>query len=222
MDRKKFITKGLYGLGTIVALPALASSCSERNNVLDSSNDGCELIPRETAGPFPNKTPAELARENIISDRTGVPLLITLTIQDQSADCAPLADVFVDLWHCDAEGNYSQYGGLTDKNFLRGRQTTDANGQVSFISIFPGWYPGRAPHIHLEVLDASEKSIRVSQIAFPKDICDTVYASNGYKGTADTQNNQDGIFVDSLSGNMVDELNGNPTDGYTLLKTVVV
>ena len=231
MDRKKFLKKGLAGLGTIVALPAFASSCSEKegDNSLDFSAGECDLSPRETAGPFPNKTPADLARENIISDRTGVPLLISLTIVDQSNDCGPLAAVFVDVWHCDAQGYYSQYGGsglqptdLTDKDFLRGRQTTDANGQVSFISIFPGWYPGRAPHIHLEVRDASENSIRVSQIAFPKDICDTVYAINGYKGEADTLNTRDGVFNNSLEGNMADKLSGNITDGYTLKKTIIV
>lgn len=110
----------------------------------------------------------------------------------------------------------------TAKHFLRGRQTTDSNGQASFISIFPGWYPGRAPHIHIEILDANENSIRVTQIAFPKDICDTVYSTSGYKGTADTSNASDNVFSNSLSGNMADSLNGNATQGYTLLKTIVV
>jgi protocatechuate 3,4-dioxygenase beta subunit len=168
-------------------------------------------------------------RENIISDRTGVALLITLTIQDQSDGCKPLSGVFVDLWHCDAEGNYSEYGGTqmqstnyTAKHFLRGRQSTNSNGQASFISIFPGWYPGRAPHIHIEILDASGNSIRVTQIAFPKDICDAVYATLGYKGTADTANASDNVFSNSLSGNMADSVSGNISQGYILLKTIVV
>jgi protocatechuate 3,4-dioxygenase beta subunit len=128
----------------------------------------------------------------------------------------------VDVWHCDAGGNYSEYGTLTAQSFLRGRQTTDANGQVSFISIFPGWYPGRAPHIHVEVLDSNDNSIRVSQIAFPKNICDTVYATADYNGTADTSNSGDGVFSNSLDGNMADSVTGNVTDGYTLLKTIIV
>lgn len=230
MDRKKFLKNGLFGLGTIVALPTVITACTKDDESTPNTTTGdCALSPSETAGPFPIKTPSQLVQENIIGNRTGVALLITLTIQDQSDDCNPLSGVLVDLWHCDAEGNYSQYGGTqmqqtdyTNENFLRGRQTTDANGQVSFISVFPGWYRGRAPHIHLEILDSKENSIRVTQIAFPKDICDTVYATTGYNGEADTLNATDNVFSNSIDGNMLDSLTGNTTDGYTLLKTIVV
>lgn len=229
MDRKKFLKKGLVGLGTIVALPTVIPSCSKDDDNNPTTTGDCDLSPSETTGPFPIKTPAQLVLENIVGDRTGVALLITLTIQDQSDDCNPLSGVLVDLWHCDAEGKYSQYGGIqmqqtdyTDEDFLRGRQTTDSNGQVSFISIFPGWYRGRAPHIHVEILDSNVNSLRVTQIAFPKDICDTVYATTGYNGEADTLNARDNVFSDSLDGNMLDSLTGNTTDGYTLLKTIVV
>ena len=241
MKRNEFFKKGLVGLGTIVAIPTIISSCSKDEDILtvddtDGSTNGntngsgdCELSPSETAGPFPIKTPSDLVRENIIGDRTGVALLITLTIQDQSDDCNPLEGVFVDIWHCDAQGDYSEYGGTgmqsanyTSNHFLRGRQTTDANGQASFISIFPGWYNGRAPHIHVEILNSNGNSIRVTQIAFPKDVCDTVYATSGYKGTANTLNANDNVFSDSLDGNMLDSISGNTTDGYTLLKTIVV
>ena len=217
-------------MGAIVALPTVITSCSnDDDDGTDPTSGDCDLSPSETAGPFPIKTPAQLVQENIVGNRTGVALLITLTVQDQSDDCNPLSGVLVDLWHCDAEGNYSQYGGTqmqqtdyTSEDFLRGRQTTDSNGQVSFISIFPGWYMGRAPHIHLEILDSNENSIRVTQIAFPKDICDTVYATAGYNGEADTLNASDNVFSDSLDGNMLDSLTGNTTDGYTLLKTIIV
>ncbi|GLB52456.1 protocatechuate dioxygenase [Neptunitalea chrysea] len=240
MKRKDFLKKGLVGMGTIVALPRVISSCTaEDDTITETSSDttdtesnsdaNCELSPSETAGPFPILSPADLVRANIISDRAGIALLITLTVQDQSDDCNPLAGVYVDIWHCDADGNYSEYGGsqmqstdYTDKHFLRGRQTTDDNGQVSFISIFPGWYSGRAPHIHLEVLDSNENSLRVSQIAFPEDICETVYDTSDYHGSADTENDTDNVFSDSLDGNIADSLTGNTTDGYTLLKTIVV
>lgn len=238
MDRKKFLKRSVAGFGTIVALPTVITACSKSSDeILSTSNDeivtedsgACELSPSETAGPFPIKTPADLARANIISDRSGVALLITLTVTDQSTDCSPLEGVYVDLWHCDASGNYSQYGGTSmqqtnysDKNFLRGRQSTDSNGKVSFISIFPGWYKGRAPHIHIEVLDQEENSIRVTQIAFPKNVCDTVYATSNYNGEADTLNESDNVFSDSLDGNMLDSITGNTSDGYTLLKTIVV
>ncbi|MEL6676671.1 MAG: intradiol ring-cleavage dioxygenase, partial [Bacteroidota bacterium] len=128
----------------------------------------------------------------------------------------------VDLWHCDAAGNYSQYGSQEDKDYLRGRQTTDANGQVSFISIFPGWYPGRAPHIHVEVIDSENKSLLGTQLAFPREVCDVVYATTGYQGTADTQNEGDGFFADGVEENLLDSLVGNVTDGYTMEKVINV
>lgn len=233
MDRKNFLRKGLAGLGTIIALPGALAACNGDqgggNTAKDQNSPDCQLAPRETRGPFPNKTPAELVRENIIADRTGVPLLFTLTIKDQQNNCRPLAGVYVDVWHCDKDGYYSQYGDhrlqredFRNAEFLRGRQLTDANGQVSFISIYPGWYPGRAPHIHVEVLDKDDNSLRVTQIAFPEDVSMTVYGTSGYRGGADISNTSDGIFRDSLTDNMADAVTGNTTDGYTLLKTIVV
>lgn len=226
MDRKDFVRKGLLGLGTIVALPSVIS-CSKDDD--DLTIGDCELSPSETAGPFPIKTPADLVKANIVSDRSGVALLITLTVQDQSNDCQPMEGVYVDIWHCDKDGYYSEYGGtqmqqqdFTSVHFLRGRQMTDVNGQVSFVSIYPGWYSGRAPHIHVEVLDSNENSIRVSQIAFPESTSSTVYATTGYNGAPDTSNSTDNVFSNSLDGNMADSITGNTTDGYTLLKTIVV
>lgn len=117
MNRKEFVRKGLLGVGTIVALPTVISCSKEDKDEFENTTTGdgsgtgdCELSPSETAGPFPIKTPAELARQNIIGNRSGVALLITLTVQDQSDDCNPMEGVYVDLWHCDADGNYSQYG----------------------------------------------------------------------------------------------------------------
>lgn len=244
MERKQFLKQGLVGLGSIVALSKAMMACSSGNDETtdstdstdqtytnDTSSDSCTLSPSETEGPYPIKTPAQLVRENIVGDRSGVALLITLTVRDQSADCAALAGVLVDIWHCDKDGYYSEYNGSgytstkvdnTSVHFLRGRQTTDANGQVNFISIYPGWYQSRAPHIHVEVLSSGGDSIRVTQIAFPKDICDTVYSTSGYHGSADTLNANDNVFSDSLDGNLADSITGNTTDGYTLLKTIVV
>lgn len=221
MDRKKFIKNGVLGLGAIVGIPTIVSSCSK--NEADPTVPGsCLTSPTETAGPFPILTPTQLVRASIIGNRTGVALLMTLTIQDRSNGCTPLADALVDVWQCDREGAYSQYGENQSENFLRGRQTTNSDGQVSFISIFPGWYPGRAPHIHVEVLSSAGSSLLVTQIAFPVDIYTTVYTSTGYNGAPDTSNSADGIFSNSLSGNMADLITGNTTDGYTLLKNIIV
>ena len=234
MDRKKFIRNSILGIASLATATKILESCSKNDNdgnsTDTSSDESCAVSPAETKGPFPIKTPSQLVLENIKSDRIGVALLINLTIENQSKDCSPLEGVLVDVWHCDKDGNYSEYGGTsmqqtdyTTVHFLRGRQTSDANGKVSFISIFPGWYQGRAPHIHVEVLTASGSSLLVTQIAFPETITTEVYSSTNYAahGQADTSNTRDNVFSDSLSDELA-TLTGNLTDGYTLSKTITV
>jgi protocatechuate 3,4-dioxygenase beta subunit len=230
MKRKDFLRKGFIGLSSIVAVPTFLDSCKKKDNEDTMTTNGCIISPTETKGPFPIKTPAQLVQANIVSDRTGVALLVILTIQNKNTGCLPLQGALVDIWHCDKEGNYSEYGGTnmqttdyTNVHFLRGRQTTDANGQVSFISIYPGWYSSRAPHIHLEILSSTGTSLLVTQIAFPEDISKQVYGSSLYAshGQADTANSTDNVFSDSLANNM-GSITGNVNDGFTLTKTIVV
>ena len=234
MDRKKFIRNGILGIASLATASKLLESCSKSDNDdagSNSSTDGsCTVSPSETKGPFPIKTPSQLVLENIKSDRIGVALLINLTIENKNNNCAPLEGVLVDVWHCDKDGNYSEYGGTsmqqtnyTTVHFLRGRQTTNAKGEVSFISIFPGWYQGRAPHVHVEVLTSSGSSLLVTQIAFPENVSGEVYSSANYAahGQADTLNTKDNVFSDSLADELA-TLTGNITDGYTLSKTITV
>lgn len=216
----------MVGISSLLAAGIVVQSCQKEE---DTSVVSCSQSPTETKGPFPIKTPAELVKASIIGDREGLALLINIVVQSRENACAPLEGVYVDVWHCDADGNYSEYGGTnfqttnyTNAHFLRGRQTTDANGTVSFLSIFPGWYSGRAPHIHVEILNAAGSSLLVTQIAFPEDVSEKVYASEQYKGSADTSNKADNVFSDSLEENMADTITGNNTDGYTLSKTIVV
>ncbi len=227
MERKKFIKKGIFGLTTILTGAALAGD-NKQQNVLNG--DDCDVSPRETKGPFGTKTPSQLMQANIKSDRTGIALLVNFIVVDKTNNCKPLAAGYVDVWHCDKDGNYSEYGNhpmqrndFTAAHFLRGRQTTDENGKVSFLSIYPGWYGGRAPHIHIEVFDKSGKSLLVTQVAFPEDVSDKVYSSSLYasRGKADTSNNRDNVFSDSLSEQMA-TVTGNTIDGYTLSSTIVV
>ncbi len=229
MRRKEFLTKTLVGLGGVVALTSIARTGAKNSEEEIRMSKECDVSPRETKGPFPNKTPADYVRDNIIGDRKGVALLVALTILNKNSGCIPFPNALVDIWHCDNHGNYSEYGGfgmqrndMTQEHFLRGRQATDANGQVSFISIFPGYYPGRAPHIHLEILAADEKSLLVTQIAFPEDICDTVYATQNYQGKNYVKNTRDGVFGNSLEHNMADSVTGNNEDGYVLEKSIIV
>lgn len=234
MDRKKFIRSGILGIASLATAAKLLESCSKddnNNTDINASDDGtCTVSPSETKGPFPIKTPSQLVLENIKSDRIGIALLINLTIENKNNNCLPIAGVLVDVWHCDKDGNYSEYGGTTMQqtdytsvHFLRGRQTTDSKGEASFLSIFPGWYQGRAPHIHVEVLTSSGTSLLVTQIAFPENVSSAVYSSTNYAshGQADTSNTKDNVFSDSLTNELA-TLTGNLTDGYTLSKTIIV
>lgn len=243
MERKQFLKT--LGLSTFI-LPLL-SACGKDDDPTNTSSTGgsttgdtttdgstsgtCTTTPSETEGPFPTKDPSTLAMVDIRSDRTGVPFTIKITIKNKNTDCAALEGAVVDIWHCDKDGNYSEYGGTsmqstnyTAYHFLRGRQVTDSSGLAAFTSIFPGWYSSRAPHIHVHIYNASGKSLLVTQIAFPTDVCDTVYttATNYYtKGKQDTSNANDNVFSDSVASEM-SVITGNITDGYVLTHTINV
>jgi protocatechuate 3,4-dioxygenase beta subunit len=224
MERKQF----LKSLGMSSLILPLINACSKDD---DPSSGACTVSPTETAGPFPTKNPSSLEMMDIRSDRTGVAFTVKITIQDKNNNCAALEDAVVDIWHCDKDGNYSEYGGTsmqstdyTAVHFLRGRQTTDSDGLAAFTSIFPGWYSGRAPHIHVHIYNASGTSLLVTQIAFPTDVCNTVYttATQYYtKGTQDTSNASDNVFSNSLAAELA-TVTGNITDGYVLTHTIVV
>jgi protocatechuate 3,4-dioxygenase beta subunit len=167
-----------------------------------TTNGTCSAIPQETAGPYPgdgSNGPNVLSLSGVVRGdirssfaglngvADGIPLTIALTIVSKST-CAPLGGHAVYLWHCDRPGRYSLYtAGVTNQNFLRGVQAADANGQVTFTSIFPGCYAGRWPHIHFEVYPSLSAAttvankIATSQIALPKAASDLVYATAGYE-----------------------------------------
>jgi protocatechuate 3,4-dioxygenase beta subunit len=164
----------------------------------------CSRVPEETQGPYPGDgsngpnvlNASGIVRSDIRSSfaglsgvADGVTLTIELTIVSAST-CAPLAGRAVYLWHCDRPGRYSLYSqGVTNQNYLRGTQEADANGKVSFTSIYPGCYAGRWPHIHFEVYPSLASATSVanraatSQIALPKAASDLVYATEGYESS---------------------------------------
>lgn len=241
MERKEFLKRGFSALSFTAILPLMGCSndsveptsttgTTDETTTSGSSNDSCSSTPSETAGPFPTKTPSSLVLNDIRSDREGTQLTVKITIQNKTNSCAGLADALVDIWHCDAAGNYSEYGGsgmqstnYQSVHFLRGRQTTDANGLVTFTSIYPGWYSGRAPHIHVHVYNSAGKSLLVTQIAFPEDISKIVYAQGAYQshGQADTQNSNDNVFSDGFSLEMA-TVSGSVSAGYVLTHNIVV
>ncbi|WP_394368723.1 dioxygenase family protein [Hymenobacter jeongseonensis] len=219
-------------MGT-ASVPVLLSACGKESETVtpatgtDGATGCCSVAPTETEGPFPTKAPASYVRSDIRDGKAGHVMTAKITIINANNICAALAGALVDIWHCDAEGNYSEYGGggMQSTNyqavhFLRGRQTTDANGQVTFTSIFPGWYSGRATHIHVHVYSASGVSLKVTQIAFPEGTGSAVAAVNGYgKGLSGyTTNARDNVFSDGV-GLELATVTGNTTDGFQLAIT---
>ena len=160
----------------------------------------CVLLPAMTAGPFP--TIEQLDRRDITEGYPGRPLRLGLRVVDEA--CAPIPDVAVEVWHADASGDYSAYGdGGTGKDegagttFLRGAQTAGANGIVEFATIYPGWYAGRAVHIHVRVHDGSQL-VLTSQLFFPDARNLEVLATGAYAefGPPDTTNDTDAFGGD--------------------------
>jgi protocatechuate 3,4-dioxygenase beta subunit len=198
-------------------------------------------IPQETAGPFPgdgSNGPNVLAASGVVrqditasfgsgsAKAEGVPLTFTLTLLDNANGCVPLAGAAVYAWHCDREGRYSLYdSGLSNENYLRGVQEADANGQVTFNSIFPGAYSGRWPHIHFEVFEsmsnatAAGQVLAVSQIALTKAACDDVYATPGYEASVAnmkrTSLQNDNVFRDDGAIYQLATMTGSAATGYT-------
>ena len=198
-----------FGCGGSPTSPDTSSSTTTTG----STNATCAVTPTETAGPYPSLT--DLFRSDIRDGKTGTLLTLTVTVVNVNAACAVVANANVEIWHCDSTGNYSEYGTQSAQTYLRGIQTTSSNGEVRFITIYPGWYQGRATHIHLEVT-INGVSRKVTQIAFPESVNNTVHRSGVYasRGANPISNLSDGIFADSLSSEIVTP-SGDATNGYT-------
>ena len=165
----------------------------------------CVLVPEETEGPYPLDLSGseEFFRSDITEGKEGIPLTMNLVLVDVNNGCNPVSGARVDVWHCDAAGVYSGYSqpgtDTTGETFCRGIQLSDANGQVTFQTIYPGWYQGRVTHIHFQVFLESGLAA-TSQIAFPEDITRTVYEVEPYaakgQNASVASNAADGIFAD--------------------------
>ena len=167
MKRKDFLrSAGILGAASVLPVSKVVT-----NTFVPSSDCGgaCVLIPSETEGPFPLDLSANnfYFRKDIRETQSGVELRVKLKIIG-SANCLPMSNVRVNIWHCTKEGLYSGYDnnqnrGQAGLTYLRGYQITDANGEVEFVTIFPGWYTGRIAHIHFKVTVSTSYSA-VSQL----------------------------------------------------------
>ena len=198
-------------------------------------------LPEETAGPYPGDgsngtnvlTESGIVRSDITSSfgasttkATGVPLAITMTINEFDNDKKPLAGGAVYIWHCDQAGQYSLYSqAVVNENYLRGVQEADASGKVRFTTIFPACYSGRWPHIHFEVYPSLAKAtssankIATSQLALTEEVSKAVYATAGYEQSVRNLSRlsieSDNVFGDGYDLQLP-TITGNPSSGYSL------
>ena len=208
---------------------------------MQSSDTANGELPEETGGPYPGDgsnganvlNQSGIVRSDITTSfgssttkAEGVPLDITMTINDYANSKAPLAGGAVYVWHCDREGRYSLYShGVCGENYLRGVQETDGRGQVRFTTVFPASYSGRWPHIHFEVYPSlakatnSENKIATSQMALPEATCQAVYATSGYEQSLSNMSrvslDSDNVFSDGYDLQMP-TVTGDPSSGYQL------
>jgi hypothetical protein len=154
----------------------------------------CVLTPELTEGPY--YVAGEKLRRDVTEGKAGTALLLKLTVVNAST-CKPVKNASVEIWHCDAGGVYS--GAVANNpgtNFLRGVQKTNATGVATFKTIYPGWYQGRAVHIHVKVHVAGTV-VHTGQLFFPASVTNVVYERAPYRAhgtTPDTLNPDDSIF----------------------------
>jgi protocatechuate 3,4-dioxygenase beta subunit len=208
----------------------------------------CLVPPEETGGPFPADgsndngegeeanvlDDAEVVRSNITASldgsgvQPGVPMTLNISVMDASTGCVPMPGAAVYVWHANRDGEYSVYNvgmnpGHSGDSYLRGVQIADTNGQLSFTTILPGRYSGRASHIHFAVFSDGTFANRLltSQMAFDDDQADALYAAaEGYsRSVGGNHNDQDNIFSDGVDEQML-TLTGDASTG--VIGTIVV
>lgn len=219
--RTKFISRRevLKILGAVGAIGIVG--CGEESGSDTVTGSTCVLTPTLTEGPY--FVDERLNRSNIIGGQPGLPLNLAVKIYNASSSaCSAISSVQVDIWHTNGIGAYSGVPGLGTggQTFLRGYQVTDSNGNVSFATIYPGWYSGRATHIHLKarIFNAAGNATleATTQIFFDDATSDSVYSSNApynSRGARDTRNSQDGIYGSRTS--LLVPLTGSNNVGYS-------
>lgn len=159
----------------------------------------CNFTPAQTEGPY--YLDLDLIRQDISEGKPGIPVYVVLLVV-KASDCSPLPNAAVDLWQTDGLGSYSGIPalGTGGQTFCRGTQISDAGGLVIFKTIYPGWYHGRTAHLHFKVHPTATTEF-TSQLYYPQFVTDHIYATYPpytQKGPANTKNNQDMFFTQSL------------------------
>ena len=197
LTRRRLLGLAALGVGG-AAWPVEDAAAGPR--AVSSGAVTCVLAPELTEGPY--YVPNETVRRDITEGKPGTPLRLHLTVVGTSS-CKPLRSAAVDIWHADASGVYSGVAGNSG-TFLRGVQKTDRNGLAVFDTIYPGWYQGRAVHIHVKV-HVGGNVVHTGQLFFPDALSDRVYKGAPYRtrGNPDTTNAEDAIYRDGGSRSLL-------------------
>ncbi|GKV96939.1 intradiol ring-cleavage dioxygenase [Pectobacterium aroidearum] len=232
---------GTVGLLSLANIPFYTRA----NDVADKTKNvgikTCPLTTEQIVGPY--FVDYKILRRDITESQPGIPLLLKIKVID-GVSCEPVDNILVDIWHCNARGKYSGWSFIspdkeatTDEvgtvnrtdstSFFRGIQPTDQNGVVRFTTIFPGFYAGRATHIHVAIRRPSKNPLEkehfafVGQLYFPEDLCRVVYNNEPYSPRDITRvtNTEDEYFTKMngaqslLTVNKINE--GDFNDGFT-------
>lgn len=197
---------------TPTASTSVTTAVSAASTMAATAVPACVVRPATTAGPY--FVDKRIERSDIRSDpgtglvKEGALLALTFhVLQISNGGCTPLAGALVDIWHCDAQGVYSDVSDpgfdTSGQHFLRGYQVTDANGVAGFTTIYPGWYPGRTVHIHFKIRtdpDSAQGYDFTSQLFFDDALTDQVFTQAPYasRGQRNALNSRDGIYRDML------------------------
>jgi len=177
------------GVGALTGIRRLCELTTATPEALAASS--CVFQREVTEGPY--DLDLDLVRRNITGDRKGTPLTLRFVVVDAST-CKPIPGAKVEVWHADASGTYSGVAGASGTS-LRGVQVADSAGRVRFESIFPSWYRGRSPHIHMKVFVGGDE-VHTGQVFVRQAVQRTVYRQGVYasRGLADTTNASDNIY----------------------------
>jgi protocatechuate 3,4-dioxygenase beta subunit len=204
ITRRRALVLGVLGLGSLAAACTRRMSGTGSSSATTPGTGGSTpsrvLTPEVTQGPY--YLPLDLVRSDITEGKEGVPLQLNLKVVDATT-CQPVSGAAVDIWHADALGVYSGVASLgggsapsTSGSFLRGVQSTGSDGVATFHTIYPGWYMGRAVHIHVKVHNGGQV-VHTGQLFFGDTLTSSVYRATAPYNTrpvADTTDTTDMIY----------------------------
>ncbi|MBS9422929.1 intradiol ring-cleavage dioxygenase [Photorhabdus caribbeanensis] len=222
-SRRNFL-KSSAAITATAALAPIALARAEEKLLSPLHGIGvCTLAPEQISGPYFRND--KIVRRDITDSEVGIPFLLKITVMDKKT-CKPVENLFVDIWHCNSRGKYSGWSYINpdivpnvdgiasvnrtdEQNFLRGAQPSDNNGVVNFTTIYPGFYAGRATHIHIAIrklstsVDDKEHFAFVGQMYFPEEINTEVYKYDMYskRKIVRTKNYED-VYFKNMNGHL--------------------